>query len=175
MVGLGMGLQAMAEDFNFYYYVSQWPGSYCAQSSKRCCLPTIGEPDEDFFVFGLYATNSTGAVLRKCPNEQSFEFSEVGSIAGIVPNGRLYQLVEIKKALKHELGAVVGIRCSTNLEREFQLYEVYVCIDKVDATSLIPCSSLPDFKCPDEIRFLAFNLQMLKKDVISNSHNLQVE
>ncbi|XP_020523958.1 intracellular ribonuclease LX-like isoform X2 [Amborella trichopoda] len=77
MVGLGMGLQAMAEDFNFYYYVSQWPGSYCAQSSKRCCLPTIGEPDEDFFVFGLYATNSTGAVLRKCPNEQSFEFSEL--------------------------------------------------------------------------------------------------
>ncbi|XP_020523989.1 ribonuclease 3-like isoform X5 [Amborella trichopoda] len=24
LVGLGMGLQAMAEDFNFYYYVSQW-------------------------------------------------------------------------------------------------------------------------------------------------------
>ncbi|ERN19771.1 hypothetical protein AMTR_s00064p00086910 [Amborella trichopoda] len=38
----------------------------------------------------------------------------VGSIAGIVPNGRLYQLAEIKKALKHELGAEVAIRCREN-------------------------------------------------------------
>ncbi|XP_020531655.1 extracellular ribonuclease LE-like isoform X2 [Amborella trichopoda] len=170
LVGLGMRLQAMLEDFNFYYY---WPGSYCAQSSKRCCLPTTGEPDEDFFVVGLYAANSTEAVLRKCPNEQSFEFSQLEgleeSLSGlwssikcpsntgqsmwkslwknngvcsnlslfkyfkqgiiihreinlikalrfqsIVPNGRLYQLAEIKKALKHELGAEVAIRCREN-------------------------------------------------------------
>ncbi|KAL4194723.1 hypothetical protein AMTRI_Chr05g60880 [Amborella trichopoda] len=234
LVGLGMGLQAMAKDFDFYYYVSQWPGSYCAQSGKGCCLPTTGEPDENFFIVGLYATTSVGAVLRKCPNEQSFDFSKLEDleeslsdvwssikcpsnngqsmwkslwknngvcsnlglfeyfvqgiiihreinlikalrIHGIVPDGRLYQLADIKKALKIELGEEVGIRCSTNLEGNFQLYEVYVCIDKHDATSVIPCPSLPNFKCSDEIRFPTFNIQMLEKNVTSNSLNLQIE
>ncbi|XP_020523987.1 ribonuclease 1-like isoform X4 [Amborella trichopoda] len=94
---------------------------------------------------------------------------------GIVPDGRLYQLTDIKQALKEEIGEEVGIRCSTNLEGEFQLYEVYVCIDKSFATGVIPCPTLPYFTCSDEILFPAFNVQMLKKNGTRNSLELQVE
>ncbi|KAL4194722.1 hypothetical protein AMTRI_Chr05g60870 [Amborella trichopoda] len=88
---------------------------------------------------------------------------------------RLYQLTDIKQALKEEIGEEVGIRCSTNLEGEFQLYEVYVCIDKSFATGVIPCPTLPYFTCSDEILFPAFNVQMLKKNGTRNSLELQVE
>ncbi|KAL4194720.1 hypothetical protein AMTRI_Chr05g60850 [Amborella trichopoda] len=81
----------------------------------------------------------------------------------IVPDGQLYQLADIKNVLKLELEEEVGIRC------------IYVCIDKLNATNVIPCTRLPNFKCSDEIHFPTFNIQMLEKNVTSNSLNLQVE
>ncbi|ERN19768.1 hypothetical protein AMTR_s00064p00080140 [Amborella trichopoda] len=123
-----------------------------------------------------------------CTNLELIEYFEKGLVLyyelnllnalkkhGIVPDGRLYQLADIKQALKEEIGEEVGIRCSTNLEGEFQLYEVYVCIDKSFTTGVIPCLTLPYFTCSDEILFPAFNVQMLKKNGTRNSLELQVE
>ncbi|KAL4188951.1 hypothetical protein AMTRI_Chr08g163000 [Amborella trichopoda] len=125
-----------------------------------------------FYFFNFYARLQKNSEYKsyfvpgsslKCPT------------VGIVPDGRLYQLTDIKQALKEEIGEEVGIRCSTNLEGEFQLYEVYVCIDKSFATGVIPCPTLPFFTCSDEILFPAFNVQMLKKNGTRNSLELQVE
>ncbi|KAL4188950.1 hypothetical protein AMTRI_Chr08g162990 [Amborella trichopoda] len=144
LVGLGMGLQAMAEDFNFYYYVSQlegleeslsglWSSIKCPSNNGQSMWKSLWKNNGVCSILSLFKYFKQGIIIH-C----EINLIKALRFQGIVPNGRLYQLGEIKKAPKHELGAEVGIRCSTNFEREFQLYEVYVCIDKVDATSLIP-------------------------------------
>ncbi|KAK9161547.1 hypothetical protein Syun_007888 [Stephania yunnanensis] len=50
------GSVAAIENFDFYYFVLMWPGSYCKQSSAGCCLPKTGKPEVDFFVKGLFPT-----------------------------------------------------------------------------------------------------------------------
>ncbi|XP_020523985.1 ribonuclease 1-like isoform X2 [Amborella trichopoda] len=181
LVGLGMGLQAMAEDFNFYYYVSQlegleeslsglWSSIKCPSNNGQSMWKSLWKNNGVCSILSLFKYFKQGIIIH-C----EINLIKALRFQGIVPDGRLYQLTDIKQALKEEIGEEVGIRCSTNLEGEFQLYEVYVCIDKSFATGVIPCPTLPYFTCSDEILFPAFNVQMLKKNGTRNSLELQVE
>ncbi|XP_058074692.1 ribonuclease 3-like [Magnolia sinica] len=85
--GLLFCTAAIAEsyDFDFYHYVLMWPGAYCAQSKKGCCLPKTGPPAEDFFVSGLMTYSKDDEPVTKCTNTSFYKnlMSEV--------NGDLYK------------------------------------------------------------------------------------
>ncbi|KAM3364550.1 hypothetical protein ACQJBY_014728 [Aegilops geniculata] len=42
-----------AEEFDFFYLVQQWPGSFC-DTKKGCCFPDTGKPATDFGIHGLW-------------------------------------------------------------------------------------------------------------------------
>ncbi|XP_058075623.1 ribonuclease 3-like [Magnolia sinica] len=43
------------KDFQYFRFILTWPGSYCREDCRDgCCMPTTGDPAEDFFVKGLY-------------------------------------------------------------------------------------------------------------------------
>jgi len=42
-----------ATDFDFFYHVQQWPGSFC-DTKKGCCFPNNVKPAADFGIHGLW-------------------------------------------------------------------------------------------------------------------------
>ncbi|KAL5196491.1 hypothetical protein ABZP36_000003 [Zizania latifolia] len=44
---------ASATDFDYFYHVQQWPGSYC-DTKFGCCYPGGGKPPADFTLHGLW-------------------------------------------------------------------------------------------------------------------------
>ncbi|KAL6513906.1 Ribonuclease pancreatic beta-type [Orobanche hederae] len=51
---------AAAQEFDFFYFVQQWPGSYC-DTKKSCCYPTAGKPPSDFGIHGLWPNYKDGS------------------------------------------------------------------------------------------------------------------
>eukprot|EP00253_Pinus_taeda_P004204 PITA_04204 len=45
-------------EYDFFYFILQWPGSYC-NTKAGCCYPTTGKPPSDFSIQGLWP-NSDG-------------------------------------------------------------------------------------------------------------------
>ncbi|KAK1312325.1 Ribonuclease 3 [Acorus calamus] len=76
-------------------------------------------------------------------------------------NTAYYRTSDIEAAISSVIGARPVIRCSKDQSGEFQLYEVYVCVNK-EATEVIECPSPPAFTCSDFIRFHPFTYDMLK-------------
>ncbi|TKW36018.1 hypothetical protein SEVIR_2G412700v4 [Setaria viridis] len=48
-----LAVSAAAERFDFFYFVQQWPGSYC-DTWRGCCFPDSGKPAADFGIHGLW-------------------------------------------------------------------------------------------------------------------------
>ncbi|CAL5061466.1 unnamed protein product [Urochloa decumbens] len=48
-----LAVSSMAKDFDFFYFVQQWPGSFCG-TSQGCCFPDTGKPAADFGIHGLW-------------------------------------------------------------------------------------------------------------------------
>uniref|UniRef100_A0A8R7TEJ1 Uncharacterized protein n=2 Tax=Triticum urartu TaxID=4572 RepID=A0A8R7TEJ1_TRIUA len=46
-------LLASATDFDFFYHVQQWPGSFC-DTTGGCCFPGNVKPAADFGIHGLW-------------------------------------------------------------------------------------------------------------------------
>ncbi|KAF0906875.1 hypothetical protein E2562_013267 [Oryza meyeriana var. granulata] len=44
---------ASADEFDFFYLVQQWPGSFC-DTQKGCCFPDTGKPAPEFGIHGLW-------------------------------------------------------------------------------------------------------------------------
>ncbi|CAN6199914.1 unnamed protein product [Urochloa humidicola] len=42
-----------AEEFDFFYLVQQWPGSFC-DTRQGCCFPDTGKPAADFGIHGMW-------------------------------------------------------------------------------------------------------------------------
>ncbi|CAO2185411.1 unnamed protein product [Urochloa humidicola] len=49
-----LAVSSSAEDFDYYYLVQQWPGSYCSSTKQQCCFPDTGKPAADFTIHGLW-------------------------------------------------------------------------------------------------------------------------
>lgn len=62
------------KSFDFFYFVQQWPGSFC-DTSKGCCFPVTGEPGAEFGIHGLWPNRNDGTWPASCTNEE-FDESE---------------------------------------------------------------------------------------------------
>ncbi|PAN14992.1 hypothetical protein PAHAL_2G456700 [Panicum hallii] len=48
-----LAVSSTAEQFDFFYFVQQWPGSFC-DTWRGCCFPDTGKPAADFGIHGLW-------------------------------------------------------------------------------------------------------------------------
>ncbi|KAF8021468.1 hypothetical protein BT93_G1800 [Corymbia citriodora subsp. variegata] len=70
-----------ADDFDFFYFVQQWPGSYC-DTKRKCCYPKTGKPASDFSIHGLWPNYKDGGYPSNCNPENSFDKSEISDLIG---------------------------------------------------------------------------------------------
>ncbi|GMH27565.1 hypothetical protein Nepgr_029408 [Nepenthes gracilis] len=63
-------------DYDFFYFVQQWPGSYC-DTSQGCCYPTTGKPASDFGIHGLWPNNDDGSYPSNCDPNNPFDPSQI--------------------------------------------------------------------------------------------------
>ncbi|KMT07058.1 hypothetical protein BVRB_6g153870 [Beta vulgaris subsp. vulgaris] len=68
-----------SQKFDFFYFVQQWPGSYC-DTKKSCCFPTTGKPDADFGIHGLWPNYNDGSYPSNCDPNTPFDQSEVSGL-----------------------------------------------------------------------------------------------
>ncbi|KAH9290409.1 hypothetical protein KI387_034526, partial [Taxus chinensis] len=76
--------------------------------------------------------------------------------AGIRPDGGEYSVSHIKEAIRDETGELPGVDCNVSEEGESQLHEIYVCVDKFDASTIIKCPVYPHSRCPTSVKFPPF-------------------
>ncbi|XP_008790973.2 extracellular ribonuclease LE-like [Phoenix dactylifera] len=81
MVLLSLAIATTAEDFDFFYFVQQWPGSYC-DTKKSCCYPSTGKPAADFGIHGLWPNYNDGAYPSSCDPRNSFDSSKIKDLIG---------------------------------------------------------------------------------------------
>ncbi|XP_010527909.1 PREDICTED: ribonuclease 1 [Tarenaya hassleriana] len=66
-------------DFDFFYFVQQWPGSYC-DTKKSCCYPTTGKPAADFGIHGLWPNYEDGTYPSNCDDNSPFDKSTISDL-----------------------------------------------------------------------------------------------
>nr|GMD85568.1 extracellular ribonuclease LE-like [Ipomoea batatas]GME12131.1 extracellular ribonuclease LE-like [Ipomoea batatas] len=69
----------VAQDYDFFYFVQQWPGSYCDTSSS-CCYPTTGKPASDFGIHGLWPNYNDGTYPSNCDSSNPYDESQISDL-----------------------------------------------------------------------------------------------
>ncbi|GAB4840017.1 Ribonuclease pancreatic beta-type [Ancistrocladus abbreviatus] len=64
-------------DFDFFYFVQQWPGAYCDTKGHHCCYPKSGKPAADFGIHGLWPNYADGSYPSNCDPSNPFDESEI--------------------------------------------------------------------------------------------------
>ncbi|KAH9606803.1 hypothetical protein KSS87_001113 [Heliosperma pusillum] len=72
-------VSAFSQDFDFFYFVQQWPGSYC-DTKKTCCYPTTGKPVADFGVHGLWPNYNDGSYPSNCDSNTPFDRTQISNV-----------------------------------------------------------------------------------------------
>ncbi|WOK96832.1 extracellular ribonuclease LE-like [Canna indica] len=70
-----------AQDFDFFYFVVQWPGSYC-DTKQSCCYPTTGKPAADFGIHGLWPNYNDGSYPSNCDSDNPYDPTEISDLIG---------------------------------------------------------------------------------------------
>ncbi|GAB2280271.1 Ribonuclease pancreatic beta-type [Dionaea muscipula] len=70
-----------SQDFDFFYFVLQWPGSYC-DTKQSCCYPLTGKPAADFSIHGLWPNYKDGSYPSNCDGDNPFDSSKVSGLIG---------------------------------------------------------------------------------------------
>ncbi|KAJ4980617.1 hypothetical protein NE237_031454 [Protea cynaroides] len=68
-----------SQDFDFFYFVQQWPGSFCDRR-QSCCYPTTGKPASDFGIHGLWPNYDDGSYPSNCDSGSSFDASAISDL-----------------------------------------------------------------------------------------------
>ncbi|KAK7362331.1 hypothetical protein VNO77_04441 [Canavalia gladiata] len=55
----------ISQDFDFFFFVQQWPGSLC-DTKKSCCFPLTGKPASNFTIHGLWPNFNNGSYPSNC-------------------------------------------------------------------------------------------------------------
>ncbi|XP_014507951.1 extracellular ribonuclease LE [Vigna radiata var. radiata] len=76
---LHLAILCSSQDFDFYYFVQQWPGSYC-DTQNSCCYPTTGKPAADFGIHGLWPNNKDGSYPSNCDSNNRFQQSQISDL-----------------------------------------------------------------------------------------------
>ncbi|CAH9087303.1 unnamed protein product [Cuscuta epithymum] len=71
---------SLSRDFDFFYFVQQWPGAYCSQRSRSCCYPKSGKPAEDFSIHGLWPNYLSGKWPQNCDPQTSLDESQISDM-----------------------------------------------------------------------------------------------
>lgn len=79
LVTLYLSGLCVSQDFDFFYFVQQWPGSYC-DTQKSCCYPTSGKPAADFGIHGLWPNNNDGSYPSNCDPNSPFNPREISDL-----------------------------------------------------------------------------------------------
>jgi hypothetical protein len=75
VVGSAVGYCA-AQDYDLFYLVLQWPGSYC-DTKKSCCYPKSGKPPADFGIHGFWPNRDDGSYPQNCNPDAEFDLAKV--------------------------------------------------------------------------------------------------
>ncbi|KAG8383085.1 hypothetical protein BUALT_Bualt05G0147900 [Buddleja alternifolia] len=76
---MGIAIVCTCQDFDFFYFVQQWPGSYC-DSNKSCCYPNTGKPASDFSIHGLWPNYNDGSYPSNCDPDNHFDPSQISNL-----------------------------------------------------------------------------------------------
>ncbi|CAK9183743.1 unnamed protein product [Ilex paraguariensis] len=71
-----LAVLCVSQEFDFFYFVQQWPGSYC-NSRQGCCYPKTGKPASDFGIHGLWPNFKDGSYPSNCDPVSPFNPSKV--------------------------------------------------------------------------------------------------
>ncbi|GMN41859.1 hypothetical protein TIFTF001_011069 [Ficus carica] len=74
-----LSVLCVSQDFDFFYFVQQWPGSYC-DTKQSCCYPTTGKPAADFGIHGLWPNYNDGTYPSNCDPNNPFDQSEISDL-----------------------------------------------------------------------------------------------
>lgn len=74
-----LSLLCAAQDFDFFYFVLQWPGSYC-DTKQSCCYPKTGKPAADFGIHGLWPNYNSGSYPSNCDPDSPYDQSEISDL-----------------------------------------------------------------------------------------------
>ncbi|KAL6859406.1 hypothetical protein ACP4OV_017665 [Aristida adscensionis] len=78
---LAMAVGCAAQDYDFFYLVLQWPGSYC-DTRQSCCYPSSGKPAADFGIHGLWPNRNDGSYPQNCDPSDEFDPTKVKDLMG---------------------------------------------------------------------------------------------
>ncbi|KAF8378451.1 hypothetical protein HHK36_029791 [Tetracentron sinense] len=74
-----LAVLCLGQDFDFFYFVQQWPGSYC-DTQQSCCYPKTGKPATDFGIHGLWPNYNDGSYPSNCDPDSPFDQSEISNL-----------------------------------------------------------------------------------------------
>lgn len=74
-----LSVLCIAEDFGFFYFVQQWPGSYC-DTKHSCCYPRTGKPVADFGIHGLWPQNEDGSYPQNCNRDNALDEDQISDL-----------------------------------------------------------------------------------------------
>ncbi|KAF3431469.1 hypothetical protein FNV43_RR26200 [Rhamnella rubrinervis] len=74
-----LSVLCVSQDFDFFYFVQQWPGSYC-DTQQSCCYPTTGKPAADFGIHGLWPNRNDGSYPSNCDSSKPFDQSQISDL-----------------------------------------------------------------------------------------------
>ncbi|KAL5706717.1 ribonuclease T2 [Ranunculus cassubicifolius] len=93
-------LSCVAQTFDFYYFVQQWPGSYCA-TKQGCCYPKSGKPVSDFIVYGLQPYSNLGSPLLNCDSKSTLDPSKLSNLTPLLQKQWPSLACPAKDGMKH--------------------------------------------------------------------------
>ncbi|WJX62570.1 ribonuclease T2 [Trifolium repens] len=68
-----------AQDFDFFYFIQQWPGAYC-DSKQSCCFPKTGKPATNFTIYGLRPNTNDNSSPSNCDTESVFDKAKISDL-----------------------------------------------------------------------------------------------
>ncbi|KAL5540668.1 hypothetical protein UlMin_041252 [Ulmus minor] len=74
-----LAVLSVSQDFDFFYFVQQWPGSYC-DTKQSCCYPKTGKPAADFGIHGLWPNYKDGTYPSNCDSNNPFDQSKISDL-----------------------------------------------------------------------------------------------
>ncbi|KAB1208352.1 Ribonuclease 1 [Morella rubra] len=72
-------LLCVSRDFDFFYFVQQWPASYC-DTTQSCCYPKTGKPAADFGIHGLWPNYQDGTYPSNCDSGNPFNEAQIADL-----------------------------------------------------------------------------------------------
>ncbi|XP_065869773.1 ribonuclease 3-like [Euphorbia lathyris] len=79
IIQLYLSVGCLSQDFDFFYFVQQWPGSYC-DTRHSCCYPKTGKPEADFGIHGLWPNYKDGSYPSNCNTDLVFDKSQISDL-----------------------------------------------------------------------------------------------